>query len=102
MEPSFLYHSFGISRSNQLSKHLVSMVATESKYQEAWCSDSLKQTESFFLVIWDYNYLKSKAQIYPTLEWVTTLGKVFTFTCCCIIYSKCIIISIGEILTPNI
>lgn len=48
MEPSFLYYSFGISRSNQLSKHLVSMVATESKYQEAWCSDSLKQAESFF------------------------------------------------------
>lgn len=102
MEPSFLYYSFGISRSNQLSKHLVSMVATESKYQEAWCSDSLKQAESFFLVIWDYNYLKSKAQIYPTLEWVTTLGKVFTLTCCCIINGKGIIIGIGEILTPNI
>lgn len=48
MEPSFLYHSFGISRSNQLSKHLVSMVATESKYQGTWCSDSLKQTENIF------------------------------------------------------
>ena len=48
MEPSFLYHSFGISRSYQLSKHLVSMIVTESKYQEAWCFDSLKQTESFF------------------------------------------------------
>lgn len=65
MEPSFLYHSFGISRSNQLSKHLVSMVATESKYQEAWCSDSLKQTESFFLVIWDHNYQNRKLKSTP-------------------------------------
>ena len=49
----------------------------------------------FFLI------LKVEFQINTTLERIATLGKIQFLSCCCIINSKGIVISICEVLTPD-
>ena len=48
-----------------------------------------------------YLILKVEFQINTTLERIATLGKIKFLSCCCIINSKGIVISICEILTPD-